>query len=516
MIPTQHSPRGTSPSCRWWLVACALVLVALSCSGQSIDEAVGEPITTWKTTTAVETTTTTVQTSTSDAFASPSTGTGPTSVPFPDAETNDAGDPYFPGLGSADIDVEHYDLEIDADPIEDRFAATATITLAPIVDVQVVALDLVGLEVSQVTVRDVPARFDHDGAKLRVDGDFTAGEEVVVEVSYSGYPTSANTSNFPNGWIDPGQNSYVLGEPDAARRWFPSNDHPSDKATFTIVVTVPEPLTAVANGRLTELVEHEDGSATYRYEMDAPMATYLATLAVGVYTLIEGTEAGDGGPIIRHAAAPGKSDELTIDTKPIPEMIDLFERLFGPYPFDTYGVLVVDDNFGGALENQTMSLFSRSLVTGNGSFEEIHAHELAHQWFGNSVSPGRWQDIWLNEGFATYAQFLWYEFGPEEIPIEKSIAPLTRVGYGPIGDPGPNALFDRSVYERGALTLHSLRLEIGDDAFFEVLQQWVGRYGGSSATTDDFVMLAEGVAGVELDSLFDAWLNDRLPPELPN
>jgi aminopeptidase N len=189
-------------------------------------------------------------------------------------------------------------------------------------------------------------------------------------------------------------------------------------------------------------------------------------------------------------------------------MIDFFDDLFGPFPFATYGAVVVDEDLGFALETQTLSLFG-SGVAG----EPVVAHELAHQWFGDHVSIASWADIWLNEGFATYAQWLWSEHRGAGSVDEMALASARTPGLDlPPADPGPDQLFHTTVYLRGALTLHVLRHELGDDAFFEVLRTWVDRYGGASATSADFEALAGEVGGRDLRPLFDAWLR---APGLP-
>jgi aminopeptidase N len=313
------------------------------------------------------------------------------------------------------------------------------------------------------------------------------------------------------GWVHDGREVYVASEPDGAAGFFPGNDHPSDKATYAIHVTAPDDLTVVANGVASGTEDDTaGGTTTWSFEMADPMATYLVQVGIGNFTIEE--SASPAGVPIRNAFDDDVADPAAVEPHArTGEMIDYFAETFGPYPFANYGVLVVDEPIGFALETQTLSLFP------GGVDEETVAHELAHQWFGNAVSPAQWKDIWLNEGFATYASWLWRADGSGAgTDIDDVAAGAARMSEDlrlPPGDPGgPENLFDASVYYRGALTLHVLRNAMGDENFFELLRTWVDRYSGKSATSAEFEALAGDIAGADLSSLFDAWLrSDELP-----
>jgi aminopeptidase N len=240
------------------------------------------------------------------------------------------------------------------------------------------------------------------------------------------------------------------------------------------------------------------------------MASYLVQVVIGDLEFEETT--GPDGLPIRHAFDTGILDDIDPAVDRIGDMIEFYSGRFGPYPFEAYGMVVLDVPLGLALETQTLSTFGTLLAED----ENVVAHELAHQWFGDEVSVASWQDIWLNEGFATYAQWMWTEQagGPtaDERAADESANPQAYPL--PPANPGAGSMFDSSVYIRGALTLHVLRRTIGDDAFFELLQTWVDRYGGDAATTADFEALAEAVSGQELTPLFDAWLRAPALPDL--
>ena len=296
------------------------------------------------------------------------------------------------------------------------------------------------------------------------------------------------------------------------------NDHPLDKATFTLDLTVPAGLTAAANGTLISTEAVDDDMVTWRWQMDDPMATYLATIVIGEFDIVTDDQASlEAGLPIRHVLPRGTTIADWPGLERQGEMVAFFAELFGPYPFDNYGIAIVD-GFSNALENQTLSIFGRRF-TDPEFFERVLVHEVAHQWFGNSVSTALWRDIWLNEGFASYAEWLWLEAERDRDFLERNIenerAFFAESGARPPGDPPATDLFNRSVYRVGAMTLHALRLTVGDDAFFEILQTYHRQFAGGTATTDDFVAVAEQISGMDLGGLFDAWLFEEAIPEFP-
>ena len=426
---------------------------------------------------------------------------------------DNVGDEYTPDSGATGYDVEHYDLDVAWDPGAEVLDGTTTITATATQDLTQLSLDLLALEVDGVTV-------DGDEAEVEVDGrdvvitlaeELAEGDEFEIVVEYSGTPEPVLSAGFETGWLttDDG-GAYVIGEPDGAATWFPSNDHPSDKATVDLQVTVPRGWTVGGPGAF-EGQERDGQTVTWSWSEDDPMATYLVPLAIGRYEMIE-DETDDGLPLVSFFPED-EADRFAAAFADAGEMISTFEELFGPYPFDEYGALVVPEETGLALETQSRSTFGDDVA----DVELFRAHELAHQWFGDAVTPERWEDIWLNEGFASYAEMLWFEASRPDYDIDADAESrrATIDDGGPIVDPGVDRWFGNSVYQRGGLALHALRRTVGDDDFFEILQQWVADNGGENVTTDDFIALAEDVSGQDLGDFFDAWLEGEGVPELP-
>jgi aminopeptidase N len=306
----------------------------------------------------------------------------------------------------------------------------------------------------------------------------------------------------------------VANEPEGASTWYPVNDVPSDKATYDFSITVPEGTTAVANGDLVSSASEADGRVTFRWRAEEPMASYLSTASIGDYD--ETRQAGPGGlPIVNYVErdlAPGDRATTEASLARQPEMIDFFDDIYGPYPFTSFGAIVDDDRVGYALETQTRPVYSGSAE------ESTVAHELAHQWVGNSVTPEQWKDIWLNEGFATYSEWLWAEAQGQATAQERFEGVYGTPAEDdfwsvPPGDPGAERLFAPATYERGAAALHALRTEIGDDYFFQVLRRWATDNAGRNVTTADFIALAGEVSEQSLEDFFTAWLYAPERPE---
>ena len=430
-------------------------------------------------------------------------------------------DPYAGSFGNGGYDVEEYDVTLDWEPKTSTLTGLTKITATATEDLTRFNLDLVGMNVDEVTVDDVDASFDHQSPELAISpaSMLAVGQSFEVLVRYSGVPeqNSAATavSPIPSGWHTRDDYAYVAGEPISASTYHPVNEHPSDKAVFVHRITAPSDLTVAASGALQSKTE-QDGTTTWVFSQPHPQANYLTTILIGGFTVVDDGETETGVPV-RNVIDDDLVEEGISAFEKQKAMLEFFETIFGPYPFDNYGAALVEDRFGGALETQTLSIFG-SDVLGFGSFaESIVAHEAAHQWFGNNVSVSEWGDIWLNEGFATYAEALWAEHNDPNFAWEDWIN--NSLAYGPelerrVQHP-ENDLFGFQVYQRGALALHALRRDIGDEVFFDVLRTWNERYAGANATTQDFEDLVEELSGGARTELFDEWLRaDALPASL--
>ncbi|MDP2293444.1 MAG: M1 family metallopeptidase [Actinomycetota bacterium] len=454
------------------------------------------------------------------------TPSAPSTVPMPASTvpgmvpTDDgAGDLLFPSLGNPGIDVLHYDVGISYDPDRDAIDGVVGLDLLLTEPRAEITLDAVNLKTWEVTVNGQAVAAQDDSPELRIPlpTPGAAGEQLRVEVTYSVEPSPMDSPiGFPNSWFNTEGGSYVLNEPDGARGWMPCNDHPSDKASYTFTVRVPAGTVAVANGELVE--QRNDGALdVWVWQEDRPMTTYLILLLTGDYEII--TDTGpDGLPLI-HAVLRSDVEQMQPYLDITPEMIEFFDDLFGPYPLDRYG-LAFSDSFGGlAMETQERSLFSRDDFTGEmGEYQETFlAHELVHQYYGNAVSPARWQDIWLNESFATYGEWLWMEHAGYFTVDDQANLVLAQRPPGSSADPSVQEMFGFNSYMGGAIVLHALRLTVGDDAFFEMLRRWAAENNGESRTTQQFITFAEESTGQSLTDFFDTWLfADRPPDEFPN
>jgi aminopeptidase N len=433
-----------------------------------------------------------------------------------DSPKDGLGDTLFPNLGNGGYDVQHYDIGLDVDVPNGVVTGEETIQAVALKDLPSFDLDFRGLDISRLLVDNNSANYGRTDTKLVITPtqSLASGRPFTVQVAYSGTPTGISEPGSPtNGWGSYPGGSYVAGEPDGASTVYPVNEHPCDKATYTLKVTVPDPYVVAATGHLAQ-TQHNGGRTTYTWSTDNPVASYLEGLNVGRFDVVTAPSAG--GVKIRSYFPTDLPNNVRAIFQRTPKMVQFLSDTFGPYPFEEYGVVVADRPLGFALETQTMSLFGTDIGSGGLFGEETALHELAHQWFGDSVSLEQWRDIWLNEGFATYAQWLWVE----HTQGKQALADRVRQMYQLVnqhhdiapGNPTADTIFNEGVYLRGALTLQALRVKVGDEVFFRILKTYAQRYRHGNATTADFIAVSEEVSGQKLDALLNSWLHDAQMP----
>ena len=445
----------------------------------------------------------------------------PASVPG----LNTIGDPFSAELGNTGYDVLHYNLNLTIDPFTHRIEGTTTLQIKALYHhLASFTLDLRTMVVDGVAVNNASVAFTQYDRKLLVElaTPVDYGEIIEVAITYSGIPVPTDTpySNyFTVGleYVDNQPRMAFINQPDGANTWFPCNDHPLDRATYEFHITVPSTLMAIANGIPDEPTPSAATQMTYHWQMDAPMATNLAVVAVGDYSLVMDSSVPDIP--IRDYAYSGTEAKVETLLSSTDLAFRYLQVLFGQYPFETYGH-VITPLPNGAVETQTMTIMPRSMIQADGeeALFTLVVHELAHQWYGNTVSLKSWQDIWLNEGFATYAEWLALElrYGPER--AERARTTQERAIRGsrretPLAYPLNSQMYDTDSYVKGAWVIHMLREALGNTIFFEVLHQWAVEYADYPVTTWDFFRLAEQISGHDLTQFRRQWLESPGIPQ---
>ncbi len=448
------------------------------------------------------------------SFAVPSAQAGGPTVGSPGI-----GDSFFNEAGNGGYDVDKYDVELRYDPKRNRFlGGTNTEVSAEVTQPAGLTsfnLDYLGPRVMKVRIDGEEVNFSRNGGELTIEPAalIANSEEFDVEVRYKGKPKEVtDPDGSTEGWVATDDGAFVVGEPLGSPAWFPSNNHPLDKAVFEISVEVPRPYKAVSNGTLD--VETDGNRQTFNWAADEPMATYLATATVGRFETQRDTNPPGSTDFSYVAVDPRFPGDGAIDKGF--DIIDFFEGRFGPYPFAATGGIVDVADVGYALETQTRPIYPGPPGAG------LVAHELAHQWFGNDVSLADWSEIWLNEGFATYANWLWSEFRGG-LSLSEHLDQVCQAGAGspnwsppPGSVPGPEVMFHSGVYIRGAAALQALRELIGDADFFDVVLAWASQGPDGAVDTDDLIALVKAetpVADATIDDLFDDWVFDEGKPE---
>jgi aminopeptidase N len=447
--------------------------------------------------------------------------------------SNGVGDPFFPKSGNGGYDVSHYDVTLNYDPKKNKFkGGTATSITGNVTQPDGLTrfnLDYRGPEITELdvtnldTIVGISSTFERKGQELivQLDAPLPFGAGFKVDVDYKGRPPELKDPDGSlEGWSPTKDGAFVVGEPRGTPAWMPSNDHPRDKATFELHATVPNNRWVISNGVYEGNEPAGEGKATYHWSEAEPMATYLATATVGKFDV---TQAGRvSPPPTQQLAAADKSLDYDLEafTDLNFEIVDFFAGHFGPYPFSTTGGIVDPaPRIGYALETQTRPIYDSE------PSDILVAHELAHQWFGNQITLADWSQIWLNEGFATWAEWWWAEHLGSGQTVEDRVDNLCDTPRSnrrfwnppPAAVPGPEVMFDGTIYVRGGMALQRLRELIGDPAFFDLLEDWAAQDPeGAYDTNADWIPAVQDHTDVPdptIDAFFDDWVFDRGKPE---
>ncbi|TDU75582.1 MULTISPECIES: M1 family metallopeptidase [unclassified Streptomyces] len=437
------------------------------------------------------------------------------------------GDTLFPQLGNPGYDVLSYDLSFTYKDNKSPLDAVTVIDARALEPLERINLDFTHGTVASAEVNGEPAHFESAGEDLVLTPASPVAANVPLHIAIR--HTSDPRGIADGGWVPTDDGLAMANQADAAHRVFPCNDHPADKAYFTFRITAPAGLTAVANGVAGALpAPRAAGSTTWTYRTLHPMATELAQVSIGDSAVVAGT--GPHGLPLRHVVPAADRQRLEPWLTKTAGHVQWMEQRVGRYPFENYGVLIARAKTGFELETQTLSLFENGLFSGAGYpewyVEAVMVHELAHQWFGDSVTPRTWSDLWLNEGHATWYEAL-YADGLGKYSLERRMreayqrSDQWRAAGGPPAAPKPAApgekigLFRPVVYDGAALILYALRQEIGAKAFDRLERRWVAEHQDGIAGTDDFVRLASDVAGRDLEPFLKPWLYGKTTPAMP-
>lgn len=426
------------------------------------------------------------------------------------------------------LDILYYGLALTPGTDRDTLSGTASIqALVTAAGIDSVRLDAVRLHITGVRVNGVARGYQvsSDSAFVSVQVGSAApgdtlrqnGNVIWIAIDYGAQPR--------RGYYHYPRNSYTLSEPEDARFWYPCVDAPRDKARFECWITVDNGAFVGSNGVLIEAIPVAPAEGrprpgvspvVWHWREDHPIATYLTCITLGDYQVIE--DDVDGLPLL-YLVFPEDTTKAKIDFADVPDMVRHFSGLFSPFPFDKYGMAAVVPFPYGGMEHQSLTTITRAWLQGNKQYEDGIAHELVHQWFGDLVTPSDWNDIWLNEGFATYGEALWQEHwqGLEARRLRLANAAAVyqfeyQIDRYPLISPPPEFIFTPTVYYKGAWVLHMLRREVGDSFFFEILRRYLEDFAYANVTTDDFQAEAELVSGQDLDWFFDQWVRDQGHP----
>jgi aminopeptidase N len=429
-------------------------------------------------------------------------------------------DPTLPGRGNPDLDVQHYELHLQLEPARRYVRGEAILQLTSQNKGQELTLDFHPmLEILGTKVDGQECGWSQSEHKitLSMPEKMLPGQQIELAVRYQGLLPQTPSQGDEVGLRHDGTNLVAYLEPDGAHHFFPCNDHPSDKATYDLYISVPQGNLVGALGRLIAETEAETpGYREFHWRTQIPTATYLVALGAGPYRLIK----RENGPVPVWDYCEEKDVEgITKALASVPAMIEYFENLFGPYPFEKYGHILTRDWVGG-MEDQSLTVLGRREALA--ADESLLSHELAHQWFGDWVSPRQWSDIWLNEGWATYAERLWYEKSQPEAAAatlaqwrRSTLRLAMRSHPHTLAQPNPKDLFSGPlIYNKGGMVIALLDGYLGRADFLKGARAYLQEFGAGNASTADFERAMSVATGQDLRPFFVAWVEQNTVPTI--
>lgn len=459
------------------------------------------------------------------SLASPAHADQETAGPGPET----LGDSVYPSLGNDGYRVSAYHLDLAYDATTRLVDATATLRITTTQELSRFSLDALGLTIRSVTVAGAAAAFEQVGEKLRITpaASLPAREGTKVVVAYSADPRG---SLAHTAWVPTPDGFAICPQPNSAHTVFPCNDHPSDKADFSFRLTVPAGLKGVASGHLVSTEDLGDGRTAYCYRSREPIATEIVQITVGDYVIKD--RQGPHGLPLRDVVPTARATALEPALALTPNLVSWIEQRLGAFPFETYGLLPCNNDASNAfdftgLETQTLTLYKPNyLLQAEKSIGSHMMHELVHSWFGNSVSPASWADLWLNEGHADFYGLLYrYERGwADSLGLTTMEARMKdtyargdqwRKSSGPVAAPNEANLFDSQRYLGGVLVLYALRQQVGETVFAAIESTFLTRFRNASASTDDYIAVASEVSGTDQSGFLRDWLYGTKTPRMP-
>ncbi len=410
------------------------------------------------------------------------------------------------------IDVLEYDLNIDLFPKEKKLHGDITIT-GKLLDKNLNEIDLNfydNMKIEKCEFNNVESEFRNDGTRLSIPiSAKIKSDSFNIRIVYGGTPEKAGLAGFVFGEINDESLIYNLSEPNYASSWFPCNDIPSDKAMLNIKITNDSSQTSVSNGLLYN-IESKGSRKTYSWKTVYPISTYLICIYSSNYSYFEDKYISldkQDTMKIQYYVLPKHLENAKKDFSEHPKFIEFFSRTFGEYPFikEKYGAAEFLWQLG-AMEHQTITGIGSNFVSGNNFFRDIYIHELAHQWWGDAITPKSWNDIWLNEGFASYSEALYSEYKAGKKALISTMLSKYQDNFNGILSEPDDDLFSSTVYDKGAWVLHMLRWEVGDSTFFKILREYYQEFKYKTVTTKDFENITEKISSKDLSQFFKQWV----------